>query len=537
MQINSSSTSPTIHARSLFCRILALIVLISFADQSFSRSVDVPLDYWGYRFLERAETSGWFSHLAMRNRPISRRNFADILEQIRQRDEQYPCLSKADRGLLAQLRIDFGDELPANSRHTLSERHLFIVEEENGQVYFDLKAGQSIIINRGDRYNPNELLSESLLGGIIRGQLGNTIGFYADVRNSVTRGLPDVQDEDENFDISKGSPVVISGSNVYQDRAVAYFIWEKSWLRIKTGSDELRWGPGQHGNLSISDNMPPAPQIALSTQFSRFRFSSVHAFLHNTLAAKYIAGHRLDLRLGQKFYLGAAETIVYGRRDVEPTYLNPLMLYHVAEHHLGDRDNNSLSIDFTWFPRRGWKLYGEWFIDDMTSTQPLFKYFGNKFAFLLGGMVTAPIGIQDLSLFLEYARIEPYVYSHHDSINIYTHYDKIIGHWLGPNSDTWYLAAGYQLGKDLYLQGSLERLRKGSGKANTRSQPENGTGKKFLDEIAEKQSLFGLQAREQIRRDLFISIGYTFVQTQNANLQAGRRSRDHLIRFELSLNY
>jgi len=517
--------------------VIAAVLLLVAPAALIAQSVDVPADYWGYRFLERAETNGWFSSLAMRTQPISRRDFAAILAQIQQHHARHHSLSTSDERLLNQLLIDFHDEQPQTGKESGRERHFLRVEEENGQLYLDLLAKQSLIINRGGQYDPDQLLSETMIGGILRGHLGNALGVYADARNALTRGNVEVQDEDENFDTSQGSPVVVSGPNIFQDRAVAYLIWEKPWLRIKAGQDALRWGPGQHGHLAVSSNMPPATQIALSTRFKRFQFNSVHAFLQSSLGAKYLAGHRVDFCLSNNLYIGAAETVIYGNRDIELAYLNPLMLYHIAEHHLGDHDNNSLSIDFTLFARPGVRLYGEWFIDDMTSTEPLLRFYGNKFAFLLGGMLSAPLGVQNLDLTCEYARIEPFVYSHYDSINIYTHYDKIIGHWLGPNADSWYVCAGYQVGRDFRLEAFLERQRKGPGQADTVSQPESGTRKHFLHGTVENKQIAGFKATEQVRRDIFLALGYSAVWTDNAQRQAGWNTTDHLVRFELMLNY
>ena len=173
----------------------------------------------------------------------------------------------------------------------------------------------------------------------------------------------------------------------------------------------------------------------------------------------------------------------------------------------------------------------------MTSTEPLFRYFGNKFAFLTGANWASPLGANNLDLAVEYARIEPFVYSHQDSLNIYTHYDKIIGHWLGPNADAWRLHAGYQVNRDLYLECSIEKQHKGRGDADTISRPESGNRKKFLDGIVENKMLLGLVATEQIRHDIFIRVAYNAIRTRNTQRTDGWQTTDHLIRFELMLNY
>jgi hypothetical protein len=417
------------------------------------------------------------------------------------------------------------------------ERHLYTWQEAGSQAHIDLYGRFSVISNRGGQFDPAQLLSETTMGGILRGHLGSTIGFYADARNALTRGQEDVQDADENFDVSQGSPVVISGPNVFRDRALAYFVWEKPWLRIQVGRDEMDWGPGYHGGLALTRNMPPADMLRLSSRFKRFALSSAHILLRSPLGAKYLAAHRLDILISPRLLFGVGETVVYGQRDIEPAYLNPLMVYHVAEHHLGDRDNNTLFFNISALPWPGLKLYGEYFIDDMTSSKSLTRYFGNKFAFLCGGLWTDPMGIDNFNLRFEYSRIEPFVYAHHDSINVYTTYDKTVGHWLGPNADTAFLLGEYQFGRDFRMEILFERIRQGEGDANTKARPSEGTNKYFLGCTVEEKYLTGIRLQNQIRRDLFVAVAYTYSDTRNLNRHPGMRAFDHLARFELFLNY
>jgi len=500
----------------------------------------VPLDYWGYAFLDRMEAKGLFKTHYLRTRPLSRAAFADIIRVTENNLTDYPKLTEAEKRLFEQLKGDFIDELkPSNnsSKRVEKERHLFRWAEPHGEFHFDLHARETILSNRGQSFQPDELLSETMIGGIIRGQVGGQLAFYLNARNAATRGSNLERKNDLNFDPSKGLPINITGENVFRDQATAYFAFGKPWLMLEIGRDELDWGPGYHGGLMVSRNMPPTEMIKLSSRFRRFQFTSAHAFLRSSLGAKYLAAHRLDLMIVPGLYFGGSESVIYGNRDVELAYLNPIMPYQVAEHHLGDKDNNMLSVDFTTTLIPFTKLYGEFFIDDMTSTQSLTRYFGNKFAFLLGSLWADPLHLTNLDLRFEYARIEPFVYSHWDSINIYTNYDKIIGHWLGPNSDTAFLQAGYQLGRDTRLELSAERIRKGEGQANTVSRPQEGKGKKFLEGIVERRHLIGIKVVEQLRRDFFASISYIYSDTRNLSQIAGSRSFDHLARFEFYFNY
>lgn len=510
------------------------ILLILFSVSLQAQQVSVPLDYWGYRFLDRLETKGLYQSHDLRARPIGRMTFAKILAEI-DSSKTAQNLSSAELGLLQQMKSDFSAELAdLNIRVSAPEPHLYQWQEENSGFSFDLYGRESIISNRGAQFDPDELLSETSLGGMFRGNLGGAVGFYMDARNAITRGS-DV--EEESFDLSQGSPVVTSGPNVIRDRAVAYFVLEKPWARLEIGRNEIDWGPAYHGGLSVTRNMPPADMIRLVSRFRKFKFTSTHAFLSSSLGPKYLAAHRLDWQVKPGIYFGATESVVYGGRDVEFSYLNPLMPYHVAEHHLGDRDNNTLSIDLTLTRIPSLKLYGEFFIDDMTSTKSWTSYFGNKFGLMAGAYWVDPLGLPNVDLRAEFTRVEPYVYTHWDSINIYTHYDKVIGSWLGPNADDIYIEAAYQPVRDFRIELFFERKRKGEGTVSTISEPAEGEKKQFLHGTVEKSHMIGFRLIDQLRRDLFVSISYTYADGRNLGLVPGFNSSDHLARFELYFNY
>jgi hypothetical protein len=212
------------------------------------------------------------------------------------------------------------------------------------------------------------------------------------------------------------------------------------------------------------------------------------------------------------------------------------MPYHIAEHHLGDKDNNTMSFDLTMFCAGSLKFYAEYFIDDMTSSESLTRYFGNKFAFLIGGYWVDPLKLSNVDLRFEYTRIEPFVYTHWDSINIYTNYDKTIGHWLGPNSDNLFFQLCYQFGRDFKIELLLERIRRGRGDLDTQSQPESGTRKKFLEGTIERRNLAGLKITGQLRRDVYLSFSYTYSDSHNLDRVPNRYSIDHLTRLEFSFN-
>lgn len=521
-----------------YVAVLTFFVLVFALPQStLCQSANLPMEYWGYDFLERLKTKGLFHSHDLSSKPLSRYEFARIIRDVQaQIDREPQLLTRAEHALFRQLAGDLCDELECLgiTPKWQRERHLLQWQEPGGQLYIDAVGQETVLSQCGDRFEERELISETTLGGILRGILGGKIGFYVEARNTMRRG--DVSLE-ESFEPSQGSPVVVSGKGAYQDRAEAYFVFEAPWLRFELGRQQAAWGPGFRGGLALSRNLPQCEMIKLKARFNRFKFTSIHAFLRSSQGPKYLSGHRLELEVIPGLYIAGSETVIYGNRNVEFAYLNPLMPYHIAEHHLGDKDNNAISFDITTTLIKSTKLYAEFFIDDMTSTENWLKYYGNKFGVLFGGLWAEPFRIPNADIRLEYTRIEPFVYTHDDFINVYTHYDQIIGHWIGPNSDLLYFQAGYRFDRDLRITVAWERQRHGEGDVNSPYRKEFGTEKQFLTGTIEKQNRFEVSVVNQIRRDVFVSLRYGFTKINNISRIAGTNSSDHFAAFNLSFNY
>jgi len=514
------------------------LLIIAISSEAIGQSVNVPLEHWSYQFLERLEAKGLFKSLSNRVLPISRVELAKILVQIEQRSQQTGyALTKTEHERLEQLKGEFHEEIaqlnvPFNQR--LKERHLVSWSEEEYTVHADVDLGFNLDVKRGDQYSATERTSHTTLGGMVRGQLKNSLGFHVFVRNTIHRGLQTVT---RNFDPSRGLPINYAGKNVYTDEAIAYLVWKLPWVQLEIGRDRAKWGPGYHGSLMLSAQNPLFDIIKLTAQYRGFNFTSLHAHLNSSLGKKYLAAHRLEIKVAPWLFLAGSEAVVYGNRGIEFQYLNPLMPYHVAEHHLGDRDNNTIGFEATVFPIRNLKSYFELFIDDYTLSRSIFLYYGNKFAFLVGGLWVDPLGLRDTDFRIEYARVEPFVYTHEHPINVYQNYNQGMGHWLGPNADDWYFEVNYHPHRDLRLTSSVELVRKGAGDITQPWDIPDGTRKRFLAGGVEQRQIFGFRVTDQIFRDAFLSIKAYWINTQNLERIEGNNSMDRQINFELLLNY
>jgi len=101
-------------------------------------------------------------------------------------------------------------------------------------------------------------------------------------------------------------------------------------------------------------------------------------------------------------------------------------------------DNVAWSGDIELNLIRGMSIYAELYIDDMRTGELGTDFVGNKFAYNTGMFIVDPMGIRNTDLIVDYARLDPFVYSHFYPINVYKNWNSSLGYSLPPNSDRWY---------------------------------------------------------------------------------------------------
>jgi len=299
----------------------------------------------------------------------------------------------------------------------------------------------------------------------------------------------------------------------------------------------LSWGSGLDERLGLSPFNEPMDMLHFTVDFQNVRFSYLHANLNGIGADRYMAGHRIDVRVSEGVQLGAYETVVYARRGVRLAYLNPFVPYHFIEHQEGDRDNNMLGVDVSAVVAPGVRLLGELFIDDLNWSRPIFGYWGNKLAYQAGLHWASPFGVQPLEVRASYTRVDPWVYTHNDSLNVYTHYDASVGARIGPNADRYLFALVFQPHRDVRAEVSYQTVRRGQGDIRVTHRPVDGEDKRFLEGVVERQQRIAGSVRVQLARDFFIGGETVFNNRRDANLLAGVNAHETFFRVYLDFNY
>ena len=300
-------------------------------------------------------------------------------------------------------------------------------------------------------------------GLYVNGQLSQKVGFYFNFQDNMETGRGpyypgsyynfEDDDRDKLYSDHAAYVTLTRGDICYYDFTRAVFSFQTGNLLLNFGRGDNCWGSGRLGNLLLSNNSPPFDFLSMRYDITAFlRFVYLTGILHpypeiykiNEITAsgrerkiienKYIAAHRLEFYPCKGVEIGLSESVIYGERGLEPAYLNPINLYFSAEHNLGDMDNVAWSGDIEFNLIKGVTLYGEIFIDDMQTGKLGTDYIGNKFAYIGGCFLTNPGELKDLDLTLEYARLDPFLYTHFFPINTYKNWNSGLGHFMPPNS-------------------------------------------------------------------------------------------------------
>lgn len=513
-------------------------------------SVNVPLEHWGYGFVERFEARGVLQGIGDGIKPLSRGEMARILDTITQRREQGLELSAAEKEELEQLRAEFAADMQPAGKGA-ANGGFYRYQCPQGAFAVDGLFRQQSDLFTGRSRAQAERVFRTRLGGEVRGDFMDRIGFRLSFAQSREQGSRNYVLRDDVYERRLELPQLKGGVADYHE-GTAYLTFSWSLVEIEMGKDELSWGPGPGDNLGLSHNAPSFDLIRLRVRYGAFKLASVTGFLRpcpdrpdspvcggdGDLQASYIvngtartlerekrlAAHRLEVAVAPWMDLGFEEMVVYGDRGLEPSYLNPLMFYWAAQSYLGDKDNVLMGVDADFHPGHGVRAYFAYVVDDLKKARIFSSDFANKFSFQTGALWVDPLGFSDTDLRAEYVRIEPWIYTHKFPIDTYRHFDAPLGHSLGPNSDrlqaewTRRFAGGWgtRLVASRTRHGDNEVLPDGSirnvgGDLNLGWRPgDERERKKFLDGQVSRRTLVGGRVWWRMRWPFSIDAGYSY---------------------------
>ena len=274
--------------------------------------------------------------------------------------------------------------------------------------------------------------------------------FYALFQGTVANSWHSDSNYTEELGVSKISTNILGLKNLKFNLAYFDGNWPyrgflsaggENW-NIQVGRDRLSWGPGETGNMTISDNMPWQNYAKITSYTEDFKYTFLTSFYPHPInywenqnqaggawsgmdrsqgdivhgISMYI-GHRFELRfLKDKFTFAATEGLMYMSEDnsIDVRALNPLNFNH--NNYISENSNSTLTLEFNYTPFKGINVYGQWIVDEIAfpgietppsetnNTRPSAKglLLGAKGAFTLGN------GLFHVNA--EFAKTDPYLY-------------------------------------------------------------------------------------------------------------------------------
>jgi len=528
----------------LFSLLCASLCLTS----TMAEGSDLAVDHWAYDYLDRLKVKGLLNSFLNQTRPIPREEVAEAIWEVFQAAKiGDPRLTEVERSQLEWLQMEFKEELEHYAPSQLRrERHLFHWSDPHRGLTLDAvgRSQGTLSSCQGE----NQRILDTRMEIRARGFLGKELTYAASVvKGQVNSNLKRVTKNDVGLTEFFNS----RGSYAYYDWSHAHLNLRLPWMDLQLARQPISWGPGVRGNLALSDQPPAYDFVQIRASFHGIKFVHLHGFLFSDVktvyqtaegfiresyANKYLAAHRLEIGLHSRACLGLTEAIIYGERNLDLAYLNPLVFFWSAQHSSHDRDNEILSADLRFWPIAGVTLYGALFLDELYLKKLFADDARNKIAVQGGVYLVDPMGLRDTDLRLEYARIQPCLYTHKFPVNTYRHNGVILGHWLEENGDDLYLEARHRLSRNLRIAIQMTRTRQGERGEQPWCHAESWRYS-FLWGIVERTVTLGCTLDVEPIHNFRTAISYKRVDRRNKDHQTGADEIQHELFLSLIFDY
>jgi hypothetical protein len=454
----------------------------------FTQGLPVPLDNPGIEWIERLQIKSGIrlsSHTALKN--YQRKAIWDFTKQL----DSLSDLTKVDRANIAWLKNDNNDW--ADSTYTSPGKCIFSWFYPRKYHAFEVNTPELSL-----RLNPILYLQAGPMSErpYFINQRG--VDFRANMSNFyIAFTVLETQALFPSFiDLLYGQYESLTGANWVKTESYPTTlgfpyrydflngkgIWGvniNKLLNIEAGFGNHKIGNG-YRSLLLSDAATYYPYLKLNWQVWKIHFQNIYGQLaasssnltrDRLVPSKYFAAHHISVEILPGLQAGLFESILFSRDNgFELTYLNPFVLYRVAEGALGSPDNILIGGDVRWNLFKSVQLYGQFIFDEFRFNELFVErrgWWGNKWG-LQGGLKYIDfLGIKQLDFQYEYNVVRPYTYAQYRAEDIsYTHHAQMLAHPLGANFKESLFRMQYQPHKRIHLDAKYFRINKGLDEQN-----------------------------------------------------------------------
>jgi hypothetical protein len=459
--------------RLLYCFCLLVPIV------SFSQSTLLPQGYKHQQLMDRLEIRFRDSVLSFQHlRPFDRKGWVGALERMDSTAE----FSSVDS-------YNIHDALMNNYEWVTGPKESFNSKKPWFKTFYKIKSDFALVDTKDFFLSVNPVFQfqlskesdtdESLFlntkGAKIRGLIAKKIGFDFYATDNQERPPFFVKQFVDSFSAVPGAgfykPFKTTAYDYFDARGSVFFNVTK-YIQVQFGYDKNFIGNG-YRSLYLSDFSNNYLFLKLNTRIWKLNYQNIFMELSprendnngdKLLDKKYAAMHHLSFQINRWLNVGLFESIIFGRENhFDFSYLNPIIFYRSIEQQNGSADNANIGLDLKANVAKKLQFYTQFLIDEfkLDEMKSGNGWWGNKYAFQLGGKYIDAFGIKNLDLQGELNLARPFTYSHYDSVAEYSHYNQPLADPKGANFVEGIAIARYQPHPKWNIQGKIIAWKQG----------------------------------------------------------------------------
>ncbi|MBL7962939.1 MAG: hypothetical protein JNM31_03755 [Flavobacteriales bacterium] len=252
------------------------------------------------------------------------------------------------------------------------------------------------------------------------------------------------------------------------------------WFNFTLGRGKHFLGEG-YRSLLLSDNATSYPYFKLTATFWHVRYMVLFAQLNDIRGAaadpadrlkKFASFHYLSWNASKRLNFAVFEAVVWQDNDpayprgFDINYLNPAVFLRPVEFSIGSPDNALLGFAANVLVGNHTKLYGQVVLDEFLTYEVRAGngWFGNKQAFQLGAVAYEAFKVKGLMVRGEFNYVRPFMYTHSDTRQNYSHFGQPLAHPYGSNFREVLVQTEWRRGRwDHWVLGSMATLGSDTG--------------------------------------------------------------------------
>jgi hypothetical protein len=505
-----------------------------FASHALSQDIYMTPSHEVYAFLKRMEARQLLVDYKDAAKPLSRMTLAKMLKVL---EPQLKEMTRVERESYEFFVTEFKYELLklANDPQPSELRwHLLSYDLTDGHANLDIKYKLSSTSEQGKSHT---LRSQGLT---MYGYAFNDVGFSFQWIDNLERG------DNINFDKTNTPDQGITLKTKLESNTLEYntinaqLSWKIGAFDFSIEKAPNVWGYGKSGGIILSEKAPSFPQIKMRVPLSNnIDFIYIHGELNSNVIdssrsytvtythpfysairevdhSKYIAAHMIEFSLFNGVDMSLGESVIYSDRGPLFIYLIPVMFFKAAEHYNRDADNTQIFGTLDLNVIRNINFTFSLFLDELNTDQLFDPDKSRRQLAFSSGLRLYDIPINNMELYVEYTRANPWVYNHKYPATTFTNNGYDLGSWIGQNADDLYWEALYTPLRQLKIGLTYEVYRKGGASSIYDQYQADGGKLPFLFGLWHQEHSAGIFVKYQPLRDIFFDFRGKFRSVQDA---------------------